>query len=179
MSINFYDIIILILLGGFVLFGLWFGFIHTIGSLLGTIAGAFLAGRIYEPVALWVNGVVGGSLNVERVIAFLLIFIVINRLVGFAFVIVEQIFKFISVLPFLKTIDRLLGAGLGLLEGVLVLGLTLYVSTRFPFDLALKLLDSSQIARTLLRASQLLIPLLPQALKVIRETVPQLPLPGV
>jgi len=48
-----FDLILLLVLGGFVFYGLWFGLINTLGVLVGTIAGAFLAARWYEPVADW------------------------------------------------------------------------------------------------------------------------------
>lgn len=164
---NVYDIILLILVGGFALFGLWFGFIHTVGSLVGTIVGAFAASRLYELFAVWIHNTIGGSLNAERALAFLLLFVIFNRLTGLGFVLIEKTFKFISVIPFLKTIDRLLGAVLGVLEGVLVIGLTLQVAKQFPFAQVLDIINSSAVAATLMRIASLLFPLLPRALREV------------
>ena len=46
-----FDIVLLVIIGGFGLFGLWFGIVHTLGSLLGTALGIFLASHYYGPVA--------------------------------------------------------------------------------------------------------------------------------
>jgi uncharacterized membrane protein required for colicin V production len=166
-----FDAVILIILGGFVLFGLWFGFIHAFGALVGTIAGAFLASRMYEPVAQWLHGAAGGSLNLWRVLVFLFLFVIINRLVGLLFWVIEKAFRFLTIIPFLRTIDRLLGAVLGFIEGVLVLGLTLYFASRFPFAGVADYVTGSAVARWLIGAAGLLVPLIPEAIRAVRGAI--------
>lgn len=167
-----FDIILLIILGGFTLFGLWFGFIHTLGSLLGTVAGAFVASHYYGPIANWVHSLTGGSENLVKVIVFVLVFTIANRLVGFAFWIVEKIFNILKVIPFLSTINRLLGGILGLFEGSLVLGLTLYFISKFPFSdwFTVSLLKSG-VAAYLIKISSILWPLFPAVLKQIQSVL--------
>lgn len=160
-----FNTILIVLLAGFVLYGLWFGLIHTLGSLIGTVVGALAAGQYYDIVAHWLQGWLGGSLNVHRAIAFLLIFAIVNRLVGFAFLLIEKTFNFISIIPFLKSINRLLGGVLGLIEGAIVLGATLYIIQRFPFGGLPALIDSSPIAKTLLAIARVIIPLLPESIR--------------
>lgn len=161
---------ILILLGGFVLFGLWFGFIHTLGALIGTIGGVFVASRLFEPIAQWIHGIAGGSLNFERVVAFLLILTIVDRLIGLAFWFVEKMFNFLTIIPFLKTINRLLGGLLGFVEGVLVIGLTLYFASRYPFPPVGEYIASSGFATWLINAASVLVPLIPAAIRAIRTT---------
>lgn len=161
---------IIILLGGFVLFGLWFGFIHALGALIGTIGGAFVAARLFEPIAQWSHGLVGGSLNLERVVAFLLVFVLVDRLIGLAFWFLEKIFKFLTIIPFLRTIDRLLGGILGFIEGVLVIGLTLYFASRYPFPPVGEYIAASSVAHWLMNAASVLVPLIPAAIRVLRST---------
>ena len=131
---SLFDLILLLILGGFVMYGLWFGLIHALGALLGTIAGAFLAARWFEPVSNWVGFLFGGHQNLARIICFLILFTIINRLVGLLFWLIDKIFAVVSIIPFLKTINRLFGAIFGFLEGTLVLGLTLFVASRYPLD---------------------------------------------
>ncbi len=164
------DGVIIILLAGFVLFGLWFGFIHALGALIGTIGGAFVAARMFEPIAQWLHGLVGGSLNLERVMVFLLIFVLVDRLIGLAFWFVEKMFKFLTIIPFLRTIDRLLGGVLGFIEGVLVLGMTLYFASRFPFAPLGDYIASSGVAHWLIGAAGVLVPLIPAAIRILRST---------
>ncbi len=166
---SFVDIILLIILGGFVLFGFWFGIIHTLGALIGTIAGAYLAGHNFAAVAGFVQSYIGGSLAVWKVIAFILIFTIVNRLVGFVFYILDKLFHLLTVIPFLKTINRLAGAILGLIEGALVIGLTLHIAGVVPLSswFADRVLEPSSIARYMLGVARVLLPLLPEAFRVL------------
>ena len=45
-----FDAILLIILAGFVFYGLFFGLIKTLGSLAGVIVGAFIASHFYLSV---------------------------------------------------------------------------------------------------------------------------------
>lgn len=166
-----FDVILIVILGGFVLFGFWFGLIHTLGALVGTIAGAWAAGHYYDALAVWVNGLVGGSLNVLRVIVFIVLFTVVNRLVGLLFFLVEKVFNVVSIIPFLKTINRLAGAILGLAEGVLVVGLSIYIASRYPLGewFTTMVLARSSVARYLSGLGDVLAPLLPEAVRTLRS----------
>lgn len=164
------DIILLILLGGFTLFGLYTGLIHALGALVGVAVGAFFASRFYGPIADWLIPITGGNPNWVKVVVFILVFIIVNRLVGFAFWIVEKIFGVLKVIPFLSTINRLLGAILGLSEGVLVIGLTLYFISKFPLGETLTAaLAASSVAAYLIKISAVLWPLLPLVLRQIQS----------
>lgn len=169
---NLFDVIILIGLGGFVLYGLWFGIIHALGTLVGTIVGAFLAGQYYVAVAAWAQHLVGGSLSIWNVVMFLLIFTLGNRLVGFLFWLVERVFNVLTIIPFLKSINRLAGGVLGLIEGVLVIGLTLYVAERYPLGVwFLKFFPPSVVAQQCIRIANILVPLLPDALRALKSLI--------
>lgn len=167
-----FDLILLLILGGFVLYGLWFGLIHTLGVLVGTIAGAFLAARWYEPVADWVGFLFGGHESLAKVVCFLVLFVIINRLVGLVFWIVDKIFSFLKIIPFLSTINRLVGAVFGFLEGILVLGLTLFIAERYPLgDWFINFLADSKVADYLIAVGKILMPLLPEVVKQLKSYV--------
>lgn len=167
---NVVDISLLVALGGFVLYGFWFGIIHMVGALVGVVAGALAAGRLYAPVANWVAPMVGDNANLAKIIGFVIVFILVNKLVGLAFWVIEKIFKFIAIIPFLKTFNRLLGAALGLLEGTLVLGLTVYFASRFPVSTGFDtLLADSTVAHALLPVGSILAPLLPLAVRAAQS----------
>lgn len=166
---NVLDISLLVALGGFVLYGFWFGIIHMVGALLGVVVGAVAAGRLYPLVAHWVP-FTGDNANLAKIIAFAVVFILVNKLVGLVFWVVEKIFKFISVIPFLKTFNRLLGAALGLLEGTLVLGLVVYFASKFPVSAAFDaLMRDSTVAHALLPVGSILAPLLPLAVRAAQS----------
>jgi len=166
-----FDVILLLILGGFVMFGLWFGFIHTLGSLIGTFAGAFFAGLWYEPLAKWLESIFGHP-NLMRILAFILIFIIFNRLIGFVFYLLDKIFKFLTIIPFLKTINRLLGGLLGFFEGILVIGLSLFVISRFPLsDWFTNVLAASTVAPWFVATSKILQYVLPEILRQLHSVI--------
>lgn len=169
---NIFDVTLLAIIAGFGLFGLWFGLIHTVGSLIGTILGAYLASRYYEPMAIWLTGITGWEGNVPRVIMFVIAFLIINRLVGFGFWIIDRMFKVITVLPFMNSLNRLLGALAGFFEGVITIGLILFFIDRFPLsDRIMLMMAESAISPILTKSASVLLPLLPDGLKMIKSSV--------
>jgi len=153
------------------MFGLWFGFIHTLGSIIGTFAGAFFAGLSYNALGGWLESIFGHP-NLMRIFAFIFIFIIINRLIGFAFYVLDKIFKFMLIIPFLKSVNRLLGGVLGFFEGLLVVGLSLFIIARFPLsDWFTGVLKASVVAPWFISTSKILQLMLPELLKQIQSVI--------
>ncbi|MBU1039415.1 CvpA family protein [Patescibacteria group bacterium] len=172
------DLLLILTVFGFIWFGFWFGIIHMAGSLLGTIAGAWLAGHYYDVLSAWLNSWLGISGGWVTLASFLIIFIVVNRLVGFIFYLLDRTFNFLRFIPFLATVNRLAGAVLGFLEGALVLGLTLYFASRLPLPLLVEnSIAASGVAARLIAFASVLVPLLPDIIKQIQPYVPSLNLP--
>lgn len=164
------DALLLISLGGFVLAGFWFGLIHMVGSMIGLIGGAIVAGRMYEAGAAIVSPFVGGNMNTARILAFILLFVLINRVIGILAWLADKAFRFFAVIPLLKTTNRILGAVLGLFEGTLVLGLAVYFSARLPLGQATTgALKASDLAATLNGVGTVLAPLLPEAIRMVQS----------
>jgi len=160
------DVILLIILGGFVLYGLWFGLIHALGGLVGVIVGSIITTRFYIPIAGWAMSVFGGNPNFMRVLTFSILFVVVTRLVGLLFYIFEKIFGFISVIPFMKTINRLAGAILGFIEGVFVVGGIIFIMAFFPIPGPTQTaLQTSRVASYLVRTYRVMQPFLPHILR--------------
>lgn len=166
------DLTLLTIVGGFTLFGFWFGFVHTAGSLLGTLAGAFVASRYYEVAAQWLQHITGWEGNRTRVIMFVIILFAVSRLIGFLFFIVDKLLSIITRLPFISSLNRLLGAGLGFLEGVMTIGLFLFFIERFPVsENFMTKLAQSEFAPKFRAVADVFVPLLPDALKLLHSTV--------
>ncbi len=168
------DLILLICLFGFLWFGFWFGLIHALGGLVGTVAGAWLAGHFYYNLA----GPIEKLFNYQgpwlKLVAFLVIFILINRLVGFGFYLFDKSFAVLIRLPFLKTIDRLAGGVLGIVEGIFVIGLALILVNNhltIP-DFISQAINSSRLALAFQVLAGILVPLLPD---ILRYTQPYMP----
>ncbi len=168
---NVFDIILFLILFGFVWCGFWFGLIHTIGSILGVIIGTWVGGLYYEKLAELAAPIFFGNANLGKVACFLVIFLIVCKAVGFIFYLLDKVFKFISVVPFLKSINRLVGAILGFLEGIIVLGLIFYFYSKYPFwGFLNNLIVDSQVVPYFLKFAKILLPLLPEMLKQI-ETI--------
>lgn len=169
---SFFDISLIVIIGLFGLAGLWFGLIHTIGSLAGTVLGVFLATRYYEPVANWLVNVTGWGEHFSKVLIFIIAFFIINRLVGLAFWVVDKILSVFTKLPFISGINRFLGLIFGVLEGAIVVGMVFFFIARFPLgDKFMAALAASQIAPATVKLASILWPLIPDALKMLQSTI--------
>ena len=113
------DYIIIAILAVFLIKGLSQGLVVQVMAIIGLVGGIYLAWKYYPMIA--VLGVdIGIPLTVSAIIAFILIWAAVSitaRVIG------EVISKALKVL-FIKWLDRLLGAVFGVLEGILLLLLT-------------------------------------------------------
>jgi uncharacterized membrane protein required for colicin V production len=146
------------------------GLIQTLGALIGIALGAYLAGLWYLPFGEWLTPIFLGHGVAAKIVAFTILFIIINRLIGFIFWIINKIFDIISIILFLKTINRLAGAILGLAEGVLVIGTILFVISKYSnnewFN---EVVGNSEVAAWIMAVAAIILPLLPEALKILKS----------
>lgn len=126
------DLVLIFLLLAYIGMGLKDGFVSTLGRFLGAILG-FLAARAWS---IWLATILGFFMPAgwARLIAFILIFILITRLFGFVFKFVDGVFQILKLLPFLKSIDKFLGAFLGFIEGLILLGGAIYLVLTFKLS---------------------------------------------
>ena len=163
-----FDIILIIILAGFVFYGLFFGLIRTLGSIIGVVLGLWLAFMFYSPVFNWAKYLFFGHDLAGKIIVFLILFTIVNRLIGFIFAVLDRTFDLISIIPFIKTVNRVAGATLGFIEGGLILGLTLLYVSQTTFG---GWLDHSQVAPFLIKFTKVFIPLVPGLLNKIKVAV--------
>ncbi len=152
-----FEMIIIIILCAFVFYGLFFGFIRSIGSFLAYLIGAWAANHYYEYLNF--NFISNG---IGDIVSFLLIFILVSKAINLLFLFVDKIFGIISFVPFLKIINRLAGALLGFVAGSLIIGIFFYTIiqnsiTRFIFG---KLIFGSKIAMFFVKFAILAKPVL-------------------
>ena len=126
------DIILVLLILGYVGIGAKDGFLHTLGRLIGAVIGYVVAKMWYVQAAVVIGLVVPDSWS--RVVAFILIFLLISRLCGIVVKLLDGIFHILKFIPFFKTINSFLGAIIGLFEGIIVLGAIIYVVKVFQFQ---------------------------------------------
>jgi uncharacterized membrane protein required for colicin V production len=168
------DIILLVILGYFTLWGFKKGLIRAVGAIVGLIAAIVLASRYFEEVAEVIAPFIGLSdnMNLAKMAAFILLLFAINYIVSIIVAIVEKMYKAIAILPFMKLGNRLLGAVLGLLQASLMIGLILYFAARFPFGSIVEVFfEDSKVAPIVLQISGLVQPFIPDAIRQIESLI--------
>lgn len=123
------SIILIVALLGFIGAGWKDGFIHTLGGLIGAVIGFAIARSLSISIA-FIFAIFLPS-DWARFVAFLLIFGIVTWIVGFVFKLAEGAFKIISFIPFLKSINNLLGAILGIFEGIIFMGGCIWIIENF------------------------------------------------
>jgi len=93
--------------------------------------------------------------------------------VGMGFYLIEKIFNVLAIIPFLKGINKIAGAIFGFIEGTFTFGLIIYVASRYTFiDTFLgQQLSVSKISPLLMKLVNILTPLFPEALKVLKSII--------
>jgi membrane protein required for colicin V production len=168
---GFIDLILIVIIGAFVIFGLFFGLIHTIGSLVGTLFGILIASHLVNPFTHTLSFLFGNS-GLAKVIVFIVLFVIASRLIGLLFLMFEKVFHMVSFIPFVKSINRLLGGFFGFIEGVIVVGIILFYAMQvLPDDTLLLALESSAVAEYLVAAVSVFKVLFPDSLGMIETTV--------
>jgi len=170
---SYFDIALLIIIAGFTFNGLAKGLIRLLGKLAGLIVGIFIASHFYLQFYQWSQGIFGGRESLGKVISFIIVFILVTLVIDWIFIIIEKIFKLISIIPFTGLINRLLGGALGFLEGALFIGMILFVASKYAWIGSLfgNYLTSSQVAPFLLSIVQIVAPILPAALKALQSVI--------
>ena len=173
---SFIDIVILVALAGFVWKGVKLGLIEAIGGIIGLFVGAYMAGLYYDEAATMLKGLLLGSETLAVILGFLLVFIVVNRAIAIIFWLIDRIFHIIAIIPGLKTLNRLLGGIFGLLEGLLFIGIIVYVLSFFPLTDGLsKSVEKSKFSGVMATVGKISDPFLPDSLKNWTSLLPSLP----
>lgn len=162
------DIVLLVIIGLFVLFGFLFGLVHTLGSLVGSVLGTVVASRLIEPAFERFGGLLGGG-AIGKIVLFIIIFILISRVIGILFWVIEKALGIFSMVPFAKTFNRLLGAAFGLLEGVIVVGVVLFFALQYLPDASVKAaLEESSVATLLIAVTAAIQVMFPEGTKLLK-----------
>ena len=162
------DVILVAIISLFVLFGFMFGLVHTLGSLIGSILGTVIASRLIEPAFERFGAFLGGG-AVAKIVLFIVIFLLISRVIGLLFWIVEKILGIFAMVPFAKTFNRLLGAAFGFAEGVIVVGVVLFFALQYlPNDAVKAALEQSNLATVLIAATAAIQVMFPEGAKLVK-----------
>ncbi len=163
---NYADIVLIVLVGGFTLGGLFFGLFRTLGTLVGTIVAVIFTGRVIEVLSHTFGFLFGGG-EIGRVVIYLIVFLILSRLVGLAFWIIGKALGIITWLPFVKSIDHLLGGVFGFIEGIIVCGIVLLYASHVlpPIIMQQAHFDQSAFANYVLQTMKTLELFLPDQIR--------------
>ena len=146
--------------------------VQALGSLIGIVAGVYFASRYYEVLANWLIKATGWGENFSKVLVFIIAFILINRFVGLLLWIINKVLSLITRLPFIRSVNHLLGLVLGLMEGVIVLGVVFYFIAKIPLSASfMSQVTASKVAPFTVQTASILWPLLPEALRMLKSAV--------
>ena len=161
----------------FVWKGIKFGLIEAVGGIIGLFIGAYMAGRYFEQVAGILENFLFHSTTFANIVAFILIFILVNRAVALIFWIIDKAFGIIAVIPFLKTFNHLLGGLFGLLEGLLFIAVIVFFLAKAPFGSSLTIkVEESRFAGFVKTAGIIIAPFLPDSIENWSFNMPELPI---
>ncbi len=152
------DLVLVLILIGFGVLGWKRGFILTIGQVIGSIIG-FLIARTTSP---WLGAVIALFMpsrpGLAQLIAFIIIFFIIERLIGILVGLVNVVFKIITALPIISSVDKFLGFVLGIVEGIVFVGSSVYLVMTLRLDASLMAwLSSSTVSHYVQQAFQYLL----------------------
>jgi membrane protein required for colicin V production len=123
------DIVILIVILISLLLGLWRGFVKEAFSLASWVAAVLIAGFFSAPLADLMTGVLGNA-TARSVLASATLFI----LVMFVGALIGNIMSKLSAKIGLRGVDRTLGSLFGLLRGLIIVLLVLFLTVPFQFS---------------------------------------------
>lgn len=173
------DIILILILFFFFTIGFVYGFVQSIGTLVGLVVGIWAANEYYLAISDWIVKAIPGldklflwfNYDWFTVIVFILFAVLVLKLVGLVFTGIDRIVRLLYIIPFFKTFNRILGALVGLLEAGLIIGLIVHFLSHFellkPFVAGY--IEDSKVAGILSKIGEFLTPLLPALIEKIRS----------
>jgi len=124
--VNFFDIIVIVILGYCLIRGVFRGLIKELSSIIGVLGGFYAAFTYYMLVAKllskWITNT--GYLNI---LSFLIIFCGVFIIISILGVIINYLLK----IAFLSWLDRILGSVFGAMKGILIVSVLLIALTAF------------------------------------------------
>jgi len=126
------DILILVVLGVFLLKGVLRGLLREVCTLLGLVCGGLLAFYLHVPLSQWLVETLHWPSQLCVTISFLLVFLLTVLLFGALGYLLNRF----ATLTLMTGVNRILGAILGMAQGVVLLSLILFAlnSTDLPGD---------------------------------------------
>lgn len=154
---NWLDLVIALVVLLYLVGGSNRGTLRSVLSLAGFLAAIYVASHLYQPIGSVLRMIIGNSAWAEFV-AFVLVFVILT---GIAAVLGTLGIRYLR-LPKKNNVDRLVGAVLGFIEGLLAAQLFVILFVKFPvWEFLVSTIQNSMIANQLLLHPDVLLALLP------------------
>lgn len=123
---NFFDILIIVILGYNLVRGLFRGLVKEVSSIIGVLGGFYAAYTYYPLPAKWLSGLIHNTAYLN-ILSFLIVFCCVLIVVG----ILGVIIKYLLDIAFLGWADRVFGVCFGIIKGILIVSILFITLTAF------------------------------------------------
>ncbi len=163
-----FDIALVLIILGFLVWGFLKGFAGILGSFLGLFAGVITAGHYY----LWLSETLKFLPINSQLLKIISFFIILAGTTKLVIILLNLSFKFISIIPLVKTANRIIGAFLGSVIGILIVGSFIYLLSRYPFNLFCQnLILNSKTAPIILKFYYPITVLFPEIVRQLKSLI--------
>ncbi len=165
-----FDIFLIVVLLLFTWKGFRAGLIGALGGLLGIIVGIWAGTNYMLPVSAWLLEKLSMTNEaLANILAFIFIFIAINIVISLIIAIINRIFH---IIPFIDLINKLAGAVIGFIGGILAAASLVYLLSLFPISGAIsEILENSSLASWISSVASIVKPLIPEAIKELQTQI--------
>ena len=123
---NSFDVVVAVILGFCLIRGIFRGLVKEVASIIGVLAGFYAAYTYYPEMAgllsRWISSTI--YLNITSFMALFCLILIIISILG-------VVLKYLMSIAHLGWVDRVSGAGFGVLKGVLIVSVLLVTLTAF------------------------------------------------
>ena len=154
----------------FAIIGYFKGLVATVLSLVGTLLAFFISFRFFKPLGDWLSSHFGWTTGPVHFIVFIISYLILFIGVQLIFKLINRALRIITELPIISLANRILGMAFGIIQGVLVAVVLLFVLSKFPLNSYLTTAtDNSFLAPKLQVAVVLAKPFIPSAIQAVKS----------
>ena len=157
MSFNWFDIVLIVIIGIAVIVGVIKGLIRQVIGIAAVVIGLILAMNFYDEVAVVFSSFIRSRI-LSNLLGFLAIFFGLIIVGGLVSWMLSKLMR-----GPLRFVNHVLGAALGLVEGILICGVLVLAQLLFPVDWPA--MEDSTLAPYCARMTRVVYSMVPQELK--------------
>lgn len=161
------DLVLLIFLGAFILYGFYLGLVKMVLHIISTVLSIIIAIKFYSQLHSFIPFIGFGSSAMGKTLSFIVVLTLSSFLLNLAFNLIAKVLKVITALPIVSFVNRSLGAILGLIQGLFILGAIIFVASRYSItdQFLNNLVSNSNVAPILIKIVSWVKPFVPDAIK--------------